>query len=95
MPRDGSEDGGLATIRRPLDVTPQGGDDRRGAGPAQNRRLGIRDQIGARSAGRMMCRTDACWRGAEPTASTAAPAPNATAITVAAVESKSSTIGPA
>ena len=56
VPRGGSEDGGRATIRRPLDVTPQVGDDRRGAGPAQHRRPGIPDQIGARSAGRMMCR---------------------------------------
>lgn len=43
-------------VDEPLDVTPQVGDDRRGAGPAQHRRLGICDQIGARSAGRMMCR---------------------------------------
>jgi hypothetical protein len=27
VPRGGCEDGGLATIRRPLDVTPQIGDD--------------------------------------------------------------------
>ena len=46
MPRGGCEDGGLATIRRPLDVTPQVGDDRRGAGPPQHRRLGIRTHKG-------------------------------------------------
>jgi len=46
-PRGGSEDRGLTTIRRPLDVTPQVGDDRRGVGPAQLarfRRLLARDR---------------------------------------------------
>jgi hypothetical protein len=33
VPRGGCEDGGLATIRRPLDVTLQVGDDCRGARP--------------------------------------------------------------